>query len=57
MSVRRSSPSSPTYRYLAEDALELIDIEYDPLGAVTDPECRLLRRTRRSCTRGPRPTS
>ncbi len=25
-------------RYLAEDALELIDIEYDPLGAVTDPE-------------------
>src|SRR3981081_2753454 len=25
-------------RYLAEDALELIDIEYFPLGAVTDPE-------------------
>src|SRR6202041_3260739 len=25
-------------RYLAEDALELIDIEYEPLGAVTDPE-------------------
>jgi aerobic carbon-monoxide dehydrogenase large subunit len=25
-------------RYLAEDALELIDIEYAPLGAVTDPE-------------------
>ena len=26
-------------RYLAEDALELIEIEYAPLGAVTDPEC------------------
>jgi carbon-monoxide dehydrogenase large subunit len=25
-------------RYLAEDALELIDIEYAPLAAVTDPE-------------------
>jgi carbon-monoxide dehydrogenase large subunit len=25
-------------RYLAEDALELIEIEYAPLGAVTDPE-------------------
>src|SRR4030081_3500519 len=25
-------------RYLAEDALELIDIEFAPLGAVTDPE-------------------
>ncbi len=25
-------------RYLAEDALELIDIAYAPLGAVTDPE-------------------
>jgi carbon-monoxide dehydrogenase large subunit len=25
-------------RYLAEDALELIDIAYTPLGAVTDPE-------------------
>src|SRR5471032_2791776 len=25
-------------RYLAEDALELSDIEYEPLGAVTDPE-------------------
>ena len=25
-------------RYLAEDALELIDIEYAPLGAVSDPE-------------------
>ena len=24
-------------RYLAEDALELIDIEYEPLGAITDP--------------------
>jgi aerobic carbon-monoxide dehydrogenase large subunit len=28
-------------RYLAEDALELIDIEYAPLGAVTDPEFAL----------------
>ena len=28
-------------RYLAEDALELIDIEYAPLGAVTDPELAL----------------
>jgi carbon-monoxide dehydrogenase large subunit len=28
-------------RYLAEDALELIDIEYTPLGAVTDPELAL----------------
>src|SRR3981189_3020317 len=25
-------------RYLAEDALELIDIDYAPLGAVSDPE-------------------
>ena len=25
-------------RYLAEDALELVDIEYAPLGAVSDPE-------------------
>jgi carbon-monoxide dehydrogenase large subunit len=25
-------------RYLAEDALELIDIQYEPLGAVSDPE-------------------
>jgi 2-furoyl-CoA dehydrogenase large subunit len=25
-------------RYLAEDALELIDVEYEPLPAVTDPE-------------------
>src|ERR1700722_7862441 len=25
-------------RYLAEDALELIEIDYEPLGAVTDPE-------------------
>jgi carbon-monoxide dehydrogenase large subunit len=28
-------------RYLAEDALELIDIEYAPLAAVTDPELAL----------------
>jgi carbon-monoxide dehydrogenase large subunit len=28
-------------RYLAEDALELIEIEYAPLGAVTDPEFAL----------------
>ena len=28
-------------RYLAEDALELIDIEYAPLGAVSDPELAL----------------
>jgi carbon-monoxide dehydrogenase large subunit len=28
-------------RYLAEDAVELIDIEYAPLGAVTDPELAL----------------
>jgi aerobic carbon-monoxide dehydrogenase large subunit len=28
-------------RYLAEDALELIEIEYAPLGAVTDPELAL----------------
>src|SRR6202008_4991277 len=25
-------------RYLAEDALELIEVEYEPLPAVTDPE-------------------
>ena len=30
-------------RYLAEDALELIDIEYALLGAVTDPELALSR--------------
>jgi carbon-monoxide dehydrogenase large subunit len=28
-------------RYLAEDALELIDIEYAPLGAIADPEFAL----------------
>src|ERR1700688_756440 len=28
-------------RYLAEDAVELIDIEYAPLGAVSDPEFAL----------------
>ena len=28
-------------RYLAEDAAELIDIEYEPLGAVSDPERNL----------------
>jgi carbon-monoxide dehydrogenase large subunit len=28
-------------RYLAEDAVELIDIEYEPLGAVSDPERNL----------------
>ena len=29
-------------RYLAEDAVELIDIEYEPLGAVSDPERNLV---------------
>jgi carbon-monoxide dehydrogenase large subunit len=29
-------------RYLAEDAVELIDIEYEPLGAVSDPERNVL---------------
>src|SRR3712207_3462384 len=28
-------------RYLAEDALELIEVDYDPLPAVTDPEAAL----------------
>ncbi len=28
-------------RYLAEDALELIDVDYDPIAAVTDPEAAL----------------
>lgn len=28
-------------RYLAEDALELIDVEWEPLAAVTDPEAAL----------------
>ena len=37
-------------RYLAEDALELIEVEYEPLPAVTDPE-RALAEGLRWCTR------
>ena len=36
-------------RYLAEDALDLIEVDYEPLPAVVDPLGRW-RRTRRSCT-------
>ena len=38
MSARLSLPSSPTSRYLAEDAIELIEIDYEPLGAVARAE-------------------
>ena len=42
-------------RYLAEDALELIDIEFEPLPAVIDP-LEAAKTTRRGCTRRPAPT-
>ena len=43
-------------RYLAEDALELIDIEYAPLGAVADPEFAVSEAAPLTRTRKPRPT-
>ena len=42
-------------RYQAEDALELIAIDYEPLPVVIDPEQAVQRRTRRCCTRRPAP--
>ena len=38
-------------RYLAEDALDLIEVEYEPLPAVVDPVGAARARTRRSCMR------
>ena len=37
-------------RYLAEDAAEMVEVAYEPLPAVVDPE-RALEPARRSCTR------
>ena len=42
-------------RYLAEDALELIEIEYAAAGRGHRPRIRALRRTRRCFMRKPRP--
>ena len=42
-------------RYLAEDAADLVRIDYEPLEAVVDPRRRAGSR-RRSCTRRPRAT-
>ena len=42
-------------RYLAEDALELIAIDYEPLPVVIDPRGRAAP-ARRCCTRKPAPT-
>ena len=50
MSASRSRSSSPTNRYLAEDALDLIEVDYEPLPAVVDP-LAALDPTRRCCTR------
>ena len=36
--VRRWRPSSPRAPYIAKDALELIDVDYEPLPAVTSPQ-------------------
>ena len=44
-SAKASRSSSPTSRYLAEDALALIDVEYEPLPAVVDPDRRAWPRT------------
>ena len=35
-----------TSRYIAEDALELIDIDYEPLEVVSDPFARRSRATK-----------
>ena len=37
MSASPSRSSSRADRYLAEDALELIEVEYEPLTAIVDP--------------------
>ena len=44
-------------RYLAEDALELIDIEFEPLAGRHRSVEKPLKTTRRCCTRRPAPTS
>ena len=38
MSASRSRSSSPTSRYIAEDAAALVEVDYEPLPAVAD--CR-----------------
>ena len=43
-------------RYLAEDAGELVQIEYRPLDAVIDPQVACSRDRRRCCILKPRPT-
>ncbi len=45
-----------TSRYLAEDALELIEIEYEPLGAVSRARAWPSPKMRRCCTRRRAPT-
>ena len=44
-------------RYLAEDALELIEIEFEPLGRSSPIRKRRSRETRHCCTRRRAPTS
>ena len=43
-------------RYQAEDALELIAIDYEPLPVVIDPETGGRATARRFCTKKPAPT-
>ena len=43
-------------RYLAEDALDLIEVDYEPLAAIVDP-LAALDPTHRSCTTALAPTS
>ena len=50
MSASRWRSSSPPDRYVAEDALELIEVDYEPLSAVVDPVARAATPTRRCCT-------
>ena len=42
--------------YQAYDALDLIDVDYEPLPAVVDPGAGRRSRARRSCTRTSRTT-
>ena len=49
-SATRSRSWSPRAAYLAEDAAELVDVDYEPLPAVVDYTDGRARR-RRSCTR------
>ena len=55
-SATRSRSSSPTSRYLAEDAAELVDVDYEPLPAVVDYTHGRATPTS-SCTSATAPTS